>query len=169
MAELAAQVRALFAFVNERPPGELAVRAFNPDPARDGWSASGSVVEVNVEDAPFLVDTVTAELHDFGCQVRLVLHPVMGVERAEDGTVQAITPARGAPRRESVMHFLTDRRLGTHRASGARGGPAQSLDRAPAAVRDFLPMVERVERMIESAEAAEPGMRRTRCTSRSSS
>ena len=42
--ELAAQVRGVFAFVNERPPGELAVRAYNPDPERDGWSASGSVV-----------------------------------------------------------------------------------------------------------------------------
>ena len=63
--ELAAQVRSVFAFVNSRPPGELAVRAFNPDPERDGWSASGSVVDVNVEDAPFLVDTVTAEVHAF--------------------------------------------------------------------------------------------------------
>jgi len=26
-----------------RTPGELAVRAFNPDPERDGWSASGSI------------------------------------------------------------------------------------------------------------------------------
>ena len=111
MPELAAQVRSVFAFVNGRPPGELGVRAFNPDPDRDGWSASGSVVDVNVEDSPFLVDTVTAELHDFGCQVRLVLHPVMGVERAADGTIEAVTPARGAPRRESVMHFQTDRTL----------------------------------------------------------
>jgi glutamate dehydrogenase len=154
MAELGAQVRGLFAFVNERPPGELAVRAFNPDPARDGWSASGSVVEVNVEDAPFLVDTVTAELHDFGCQVRLVLHPVMGVERADDGAVQAITPARGAPRRESVMHFLTDRRLGTPELQALEAALRTSLTGLRLAVRDFLPMVERVERMIEAAEAA---------------
>ena len=70
MPELAAQVRGVFAFVNGRPPGELAVRAYNPAPDRDGWSASGSVVDVNVEDAPFLVDTVTAEMHAFSCQVR---------------------------------------------------------------------------------------------------
>jgi glutamate dehydrogenase len=98
--ELAAQVRSVFAFVNGRPPGELAVRAYNPDVDRDGWSASGSVVDVNVEDSPFLVDTVTSEIHAFSCQVRVVLHPVMGVERAEDGTIEAVTPARGAPRRE---------------------------------------------------------------------
>jgi glutamate dehydrogenase len=154
MAELAAQVRGVFAFANERPPGELAVRAFNPDPERDGWSASGSIVDVNVEDSPFLVDTVTAELHDFGCQVRLVLHPVMGVERAADGTIAAITPGRGAPRRESVMHFQTDRRLGAPELQALESALRQSLAGLRLAVRDFLPMVERVERMIEAAEAS---------------
>ena len=152
--ELAAQVRSVFAFVNGRPPGELAVRAFNPDPGRDGWSASGSVIDVNVEDAPFLVDTVTAELHAHGCQVRLVLHPVMGVERAADGTIEAVTPARGAPRRESVMHFQTDRRLDATALEAFEGALRRSLTGLRLAVRDFLPMVERVERMIEAAEAA---------------
>jgi glutamate dehydrogenase len=152
--ELAAQVRGVFAFANERPPGELAVRAANPDPDRDGWAASGSVVDVNVEDSPFLVDTVTAELHDFGCQVRLVLHPVMGVERGEDGSIEAITPARGAPRRESVMHFETDRRLGDRDLEALEAALRKSLTGLRLAVRDFLPMVERVERMIEAAEAA---------------
>ena len=152
--ELAAQVRSVFAFVNGRPPGELGVRALNPDPDRDGWSASGSVVDVNVEDAPFLVDTVTAELHDFGCQVRLVLHPVMGVERAADGTIEAVTPARGAPRRESVMHFQTDRTLDDAGLEAVEDALRRSLTGLRLAVRDFLPMVERVERMIEVAEAA---------------
>jgi len=152
--ELAAQVRSVFAFANARPPGELGVRAYNPDRERDGWSSSGSVVDVNVEDAPFLVDTVTAELHDFGCQVRVVLHPVMGVERAADGTIEAITPGRGAPRRESVMHFETDRRLGDPEIEALAAALHESLSGLRLAVRDFLPMVERVERMIEAAEAS---------------
>ena len=77
----------------------------------DGWHAAGSVVEVSVEDSPFLVDTVSTEMHVHGLQVRAVVHPVMGVERSKDGRIEAITPARGAPRRESVMYFQADRRL----------------------------------------------------------
>jgi glutamate dehydrogenase len=154
VAELAAQVRSVFAFVNGRPPGELAVRAYNPDLDRDGWSASGSVVDVNVEDSPFLVDTVTSEIHAFSCQVRVVLHPVMGVERAEDGTIEAVTPARGAPRRESVMHFQIDRRLDDAGLEALAASLERSLRGLRLVVRDFLPMVERVERMIEVAEAA---------------
>ena len=72
VAELAAQVRSVFAFVNGRPPGELAVRAYNPELDRDGWSASGSVVDVNVEDSPFLVDTVTSEIHAFSCRIAVL-------------------------------------------------------------------------------------------------
>src|SRR6185437_6501879 len=104
---LAAHVAHVYSFMSGREPGQLAVRAYNPDLASDGWESAGSVVEVAVEDAPFLVDTVTTEMHVHGLQV----HAVVGVERSEDGRIEAITPARGAHRRESVMHFQVDRRL----------------------------------------------------------
>ena len=78
----------------------------------------------------------------------------MGVERAADGTIEAVTPARGAPRRESVMHFQTDRRLDNAGLEALEAALRRSLSGLRLAVRDFLPMVERVERMIEAAEAA---------------
>jgi glutamate dehydrogenase len=156
-AELAAQVSRLFAFMNERAPGELAVRAYNPSIETDGWHASGSVVEASVEDSPFLVDTVTTEMHVHGLQVRAVVHPVVGVERSKDGRIEAITPARGAPRRESVMHFQADRRLDDDALERLRVDLIKVLRDLRLVVRDFLPMVERVERMIETAQASGPG------------
>ena len=39
--------------------GDVAVRAFNPTLAGDGYTSIGTVVETNVEDSPFLVDSVT--------------------------------------------------------------------------------------------------------------
>ena len=78
----------------------------------------------------------------------------MGVERAADGTIEAVTPARGAPRRESVMHFQTDRRLDDAGLEALEAALRRSLSGLRLAVRDFLPMVERVERMIEAAEAS---------------
>src|SRR5206468_352377 len=42
-AELAAQVGALFEFMSARRPGELAVRVYTPDRARDGYHGLGSV------------------------------------------------------------------------------------------------------------------------------
>jgi glutamate dehydrogenase len=149
---LAAHVAHVYSFMSGREPGQLAVRAYNPELASDGWESAGSVVEVAVEDAPFLVDTVTTEMHVHGLQVRAVVHPVVGVERSEDGRIEAITPARGAHRRESVMHFQADRRLDDGALEKLRADLVTVLSDLRLAVRDFLPMVERVETMIEAAQ-----------------
>ena len=153
-AELAAQVRGMFEFVNARTPGVLAVRCYRPRLETDGYETPGTVVDVNVEDAPFLVDTVSAELHTHGLQVRVVVHPVIGIERGADGRIVGVTPARGAERRESVMHFETDRTLNEGAAEDLVVHIERVLGDLQLAVRDFLPMVDRVERMIEVAGQA---------------
>ena len=137
-AELAAQVRGMFEFANARKPGELAVRCYRPQRDTDGYETSGSVVDVNIEDAPFLVDTVTAELHTHALVVRVVVHPVIGIERAEDGSIRGVTPARGAERRESVMHFEIDRSLDDEGRRGSRRAAGTGASR-PAAVGQGLP------------------------------
>ena len=38
------------------------VRVFNPEESRDGWTSTHTVVEVIVDDMPFLVDSVTMVL-----------------------------------------------------------------------------------------------------------
>jgi len=90
---LAAQVAGLFEFISERRAGDIHVRAFNPDGARDGWSCRGSVLEANVDDMPFLIDSVTEELRRRGLAVRNVMHPVIGVERDGNGRLAAVVPA----------------------------------------------------------------------------
>ena len=55
------------------------------------------MVEANVEDGPFLIDSVTEELRRHGLTVREVVHPVVGVERDEDGRLTAVVSGRGAP------------------------------------------------------------------------
>ena len=153
-AGLAAQVRGMFDFVNGRGLDQVAVRCYRPRQETHGYDSGGSVVDVNLADSPFLVDTVTAELHTHGLQVLAVVHPVIGVERDAAGAVTAITPARGAEHRESVMHFEVDRTLN----DGAAEDLVEAIQRVLAdlslAVRDFLPMVDRVERMIDVAGTA---------------
>jgi glutamate dehydrogenase len=150
-AELAAQVRSLFAFVDARR-GDIGVRAYNPDPDRDGYTTQGSVIEVNTQDAPFLIDSITEELRSRGLEVRHVLHPVMGIEREDGGGVRSIGPARGALHRESVMHFEVDRRVPDESLDGLERGVGWVLGDVRLCVRDFHAMVDRVERMIELAQ-----------------
>ncbi|MDX6496543.1 MAG: glutamate dehydrogenase, partial [Gaiellales bacterium] len=150
---LAAQVVGLFRLVEERR-GELGVRVLNPTQERDGYTTQGTVIEANTDDAPFLIDSVSEELRRHGLDVRLVLHPVMGIERDQSGAVVSVGPARGALHRESVMHFEVERRLPEEMLPELEADVARVLRDVRLCVREFHAMADRVQRMIEFAEVA---------------
>lgn len=101
----------------ERPQGTARVRVLTPTLGDEGWSAGGhSVVEVVVDDMPFLVDSLTMELGRQLRDVHVVVHPHFDVERDITGALQAVhavddgavEPHEGAVR-ESWMHVEIDR------------------------------------------------------------
>src|SRR3954470_19720670 len=60
---------------------EAHVRVFNPEVARDGWTSTHTIVEVTVDDMPFLVDSVTMVLTQASLTIHLMVHPVLRVDR----------------------------------------------------------------------------------------
>jgi len=109
LEELYRQTAGLYDFADARGLEPIAVRAVESPPA-------GSAVEVNVPDAPFLVDTVRAAVQGAGYNVRLLLHPIVSVERDADGRIVRIADAREAGGRESVMRLELERHLGHEEA-----------------------------------------------------
>jgi len=99
-----------------RVPGTARVRVLTPTADEEGWSAGGrSVVEVVVDDMPYLVDSVTMELARERRDVHLVIHPVFEVVRDVTGALKHVEPVRDAASppapgaiRESWMHVETD-------------------------------------------------------------
>jgi glutamate dehydrogenase len=151
--ELAGQILGAFRLADGRR-GEVAVRAFNPTLARDGYQALGSVVETNTVDSPFLFDSVNEELLTRGLSLRRVIHPVIGAVRAPDGAIERVLHARESETRESVMHFEVDRRLREDELEDLAGAIRDVLGDVRLAVRDFRAMRERVDRMVELAQSA---------------
>ena len=82
---LAGAVISVWGFVQRRVPDEAKVRIFNPDCESKGWEATNTVVEIVNDDMPFLVDSVTGLLTDLGHEVYLVIHPIVRVERDDEG------------------------------------------------------------------------------------
>jgi len=101
----------------ERPQGTACVRMLTPTTGADGWSAGGrSVLEIVVDDMPYLVDSVTMELARQRRDVHLVIHPVFDVVRDLTGVLQSVKPVADATDepaagaiRESWMHIEVDR------------------------------------------------------------
>ena len=151
---LSGLVLSAFAFADRRGAHPSAVRVFDPDPATDGYGTVGSVVETNTDDSPFLVDSVQEELLARGLGVRLLLHPVIGTIRDEQGRIERVMSGRDASHRESMMHFELDRQLAPEEADDLERRVTAILHDVRLVVRDFEPMQERVRHMIELARTA---------------
>ncbi len=138
----------------ERPQGTAQVRVFTPTLAEHGWSASGhSVVEVVVDDMPFLVDSLTMELSRQLRGVHVVIHPNFDVVRDIPGALQSVTPVEdgaslpeGEAVRESWMHVEIDR---------VREGddPAEIIDDVQRVLRDVREAVEDWDKMQATVSA----------------
>ena len=81
-----------FNFARERAPGTPKVRVYNPRFEDHGWQSTHTAVEIVTDDMPFLIDSVSMELNRRGFGVHLIIHPVLGVRRGDDGELLEILP-----------------------------------------------------------------------------
>src|SRR4051794_6644237 len=150
---LAAEVLGAFRFANDRGRDAVAVRALNPTLSNDGYEPLGSVLETNCDDWPFLVDSVSSLLEARGEQVVRLVHPIVGISR-ENGAITAVTHARNAVHRESVMHFDLARRLTGAELAELEDAIRDVLVAVRSTVTDFGALTQRVESMISLARRA---------------
>ncbi|MCB1246569.1 MAG: NAD-glutamate dehydrogenase, partial [Acidimicrobiia bacterium] len=151
---LAAEILDLVAFVDERRGAACAVRVFTPTESANGYTAGGTVVEVVVDDMPFLVDSTALAVARSGAGIERHLHPLVGVVRDADGQLMAIEPARSVARTESIQHFELDRHLSAADQEVLQSEITRVLGDVRVAVADFEAMRVVVTEMIGSAKAS---------------
>lgn len=148
----------------DREPGVAKVRVYTPTVAEHGWSAAGhSVVEVVVDDMPFLVDSLTMELGQQQRSVHVVLHPTLDVERDEHSRLVQVHPVapgvleppEGAIR-ESWMHVEIDRLGEQDDPDRIAAGVHKVLGDVRAAVEDWSAMQARVSDIVAELEQSPP-------------
>jgi len=144
-----------------RQPGTAAVRVSSPTVDSDGWSTGHSVVEIVTDDMRFLVDSVTAELHQQERPVHLMVHPQLCVRRDEDGELLDVRAAGDAAtadgyRRESWIQI----HIGQESDPAARAELEQRLRDVLAdvrvAVEDWSAMTGQATSVAEQLTAAPP-------------
>jgi glutamate dehydrogenase len=132
------------------------VRIFSPSAAEGGWTSRHSVIQIVNDDMPFLVDSTTLEINRQGLTLHLIVHPIFAVERDARGQLRDIVPrakSEKAPR-ESWMHIEIDRLIDEEQREALEAGIARVLADVRHAVRDWRPMLARLE--IAIAELANP-------------
>ena len=144
-----------YKLAGNRPQGTAQVRVFTPTARGHGWSAGGhTVVEVVVDDMPFLVDSLTMELSRQLRDVHVVIHPQLRRRCATSpASCSRSTPvptarsSRAARRvRESWMHVEIDR-------LPEGDDPAAIVDDIQRVLRDVREAVEDWPKMHAQVEA----------------
>jgi len=157
-----AQWTDLFSFVEKRMPGEVLVRVFNPTVDEHGYSIQRTVVQMAMEDQPFIFDTLTNLLHSLELGHIRCVHPILGVKRDEKGAITALNPLpQDTSGNESVMHFEV-KRVEPARLAQIEKAVRSRLLKVQAMVNDFEAMGDRARWLAGNlggylAPAAEQG------------
>ena len=137
-----------------RPQGTARVRVFTPGTSDQGWSADGhSVVEVVVDDMPFLVDSLTMELSRQLHDVHLVIHPLFDVVRDITGSLQEVRPvADGGDGTDGGADDRAEDRAGD-RAGVRESWMHVEIDRIPDG-EDVAGLEESIQRVLRDVREA---------------
>ncbi len=163
-AELAAIARDTFERMSDRRSGQAFVRVFNPKPVSgDGVLSDVSAVEIVNDNMPFLVDSVMSELQGASVDLRLVLHPVLWVNRDANGH---LTHVHGHERpmgdetalRESVILFHVEQMDSVSDRDALETGIHAVLADVRLAVRDWKAMRHRVNQVVMGYKSDPPSL-----------
>ena len=98
----------LWQFIQCRQPGQALVHIYNPEPEEHHWHSTHSVIEILVDDMPFLVASLLMELDRQEIQVHNLLHPVIKIQRDEQGKLLSLGKTKGH-KTEALMRIEVDR------------------------------------------------------------
>jgi glutamate dehydrogenase len=147
-----------------RSPGEALVRVYNPTLEQDGWECPHTVVEIVVEDMPFLVSSARMAVNRRALEVLRIIHPVVQVRRDTKGHLIAILDRNARPQgardtgvgREAVMHLEILRQTDGAVLEGLQDELVRSLQELRRAVDDWQRMREALAGAVADIEAHPP-------------
>ncbi|UGY20369.1 NAD-glutamate dehydrogenase [Bradyrhizobium septentrionale] len=143
--------------VQQRTAGGADIRVVNPM-MPDGREIS--VLEILNDNMPFLFDSTTAELAEQGIEVTLVAHPILAVERDDQGKLLRFhgetLPEGAKGTRESLIHLHITRLDADADRQKLIDGLTRTLNDVRACVTDWRAMRDRVEDAIKTFSSNPP-------------
>ena len=154
-AEIAALAAKSHAHLATRPPGKADIQIYNPQAAgKDRALSAITVIEIENDDMPFLLDSIANELAEQGLAVRLAVHPIFSIERKEDGTLEewrGLAKDGKKKRRESFIHIHVER-VDESRHTGIVDVLRATLEDVRLCVADWPAMVEYAGEVIDGLQ-----------------
>ena len=169
-ADLAGAALAHWSLAQQRRPGELKVRVYNPNVEEHGWESPHTVVEFVNDDKPFLVDSISMEITRHGSGIHLMIRPIVSVRRDDEGNLEEIVDEGGI--RESTIHVELDKQTDPQALAELRDdlvlrARATSTPRSPTGPRCWRRCARspRTSRSIRRPSTRRSSPRRSTCSS----
>ena len=86
-SDLYGAILSLWQLLQNKKNGAPSIKVFNPEIAKHGWRSSHTVIEVIVDDMPFLVDSIRMAITRLNFTSHLILHAPMHFVRDAKGNV----------------------------------------------------------------------------------
>ncbi len=131
------------------------IQVFNPDLARSGWQSMHTIVEIIVEDMPFLVDSVRMTLNRLGISAHLLLHSPITVKRNKDHELVSFEASESKVKgvsRNTVFLIEIDRQTNKNALNALVAELHSVVDEVSLAVTDWKPMREALNSVIDKCD-----------------
>ena len=145
-----------WSFARRRRSQQSLVRVYNPSLEESGWECSHTVVEVVIEDMPFLVDSLRMELNRHGLRVLSIIHPVVPVQRDGTGLLTGVPEQAQAGVGEALIHLEVERRTERELLGRLQTDLLRVLGDVRLAVADWQPMRQALIQVLEEIEGSPP-------------
>jgi glutamate dehydrogenase len=135
-----------------RPPK---LHVYNPNFEQHGWQSTHTVIEVVLDDMPFIVDSVLMALNGMGLGVHIMIYPVLKVRRNSQGELTGVLPPDDPNEEylsESLVHVEIDRQANPQVLSQVVKTLNRALGDVRVVVEDWQPMQQRVESLLEEMD-----------------
>lgn len=86
-SDLYGAILSLWKLLQSKKNGEPSIKVFNPEIAKHGWQSSHTIIQIIVDDTPFLVDSIRMAINRLNITSHLILHSPMHFSRDNSGKV----------------------------------------------------------------------------------
>lgn len=143
----------LWQTLNQHSVDNAKVRVFNPEIAKHGWESKHTIVEIVVQDMPFLVDSIRMALSRQSITAHLLLHYPMQTERDKDGNITdffKLGSKQAQSTKQAVFHIEIDRLTDKATIDALTDELHSVMQDVSLAVTDWLPARDKLKQVIQS-------------------
>ena len=131
-------------------PGTEKINIYNPTLEQHGWQSPHTVIDIVIDDMPFLLQSVTMEINRHGFASHLVVHPVFSIVRSADhDLIRASSGPDASGQAECMLHLEIDRQTNPAILDMLRRNLVKVLTDVRAATEDWHSCLNKMSIAIE--------------------